>query len=71
MPLVTIRTGFQAPDGTEEVLTQYICDWPRCQNVAVNVLGSIKELRTLAIVCEEHTPQKRRLPDSDDPAIGV
>jgi hypothetical protein len=60
MPTVTIKTGFRLPDGTEETLTQYICDWPGCPNVAVHVLGSIRELRAPAVVCEEHTPQSQR-----------
>jgi hypothetical protein len=60
MPLVTIKTGFQSPDGKEETLTQYICDWPGCPNPAVHVLGSIRELRALAVVCEEHLPPRRR-----------
>jgi hypothetical protein len=60
MPLVTIRTGFPAPDGTEEILTEYVCDWPECPNVAVHSLGVIKEIRAMAIVCEEHLPASRR-----------
>jgi len=60
MPIVTIKTGFRSPDGTEETLTQYICDWPGCPNTAVHVLGSIRELRALAVVCEEHTPRSQR-----------
>ena len=63
MPIVTIRTGFRAPDGNEETLTQYMCDWPGCPNVAAHVLGSIRELRALAVVCEEHLPRWRRPAD--------
>jgi hypothetical protein len=60
MPLVTIKTGFRSADGKEETLTQYMCDWPGCPNPAVHVLGSIRELRALAVVCEEHLPPRRR-----------
>jgi hypothetical protein len=60
MPLVTIRTGFTAPDGSEEVLTQYLCDRPGCANTAVYSLGCIAELRAMAMVCEEHVPSSRR-----------
>jgi len=70
MPLVTIRTGFHAADGTEEILTRYVCDWPCCENVGVHVLGSIKELCAFAVVCEEHTPLERRVSDSRDPSDG-
>jgi hypothetical protein len=60
MPLVTIKTGFLAPDGKEETLTQYLCDWPGCPNPAVHVLGPIRELRALAVVCEKHMPPWQR-----------
>jgi hypothetical protein len=59
MPVITIKTGFRAPDGQEETLTEYLCDWPGCPNVAVHVLGCIKELRAMVVVCEEHMPQQR------------
>lgn len=54
MPLVTIRSGLSTPDGGEEVLSEYMCDWPDCPNVAVYPLGCIKELRAVIVVCEEH-----------------
>ena len=60
MPLVTIRTGFLTPAGDEEVLTEYLCDWPGCPNVAVHSLGCIKEIRVMAVVCDEHTPSRQR-----------
>jgi hypothetical protein len=60
MPRVTIRTGFPAADGSEEVLTEYLCDWPGCPNVAVHSLGCIPEIRAMAVVCEEHVPEPRR-----------
>ena len=44
------------PDGEEEVLTEYICDWPGCANVARHVLGCVKELGTAAVVCDDHAP---------------
>jgi hypothetical protein len=28
MPRLTIKTGIVAEDGQEEVLTEYLCDWP-------------------------------------------
>jgi len=63
MPYVTITTGFLTAEGENETLTLYLCDWPGCPNAAVNVLGSIKELRALVVVCEEHTPPHRRQTD--------
>jgi hypothetical protein len=54
MPLVRIKTGFTGPDGTEEQLTEYLCDSPDCGNVAVRVVGCIKELRLSIALCEEH-----------------
>jgi hypothetical protein len=60
MPLVSIKTGFPTADGHEEVLTEYLCDWPGCPNAAVHPLGCIKEIRAVAVVCEEHIPAVRR-----------
>jgi hypothetical protein len=60
MPLVTIKTGFATADGKEEILTEYLCDWPGCANIAYHTLGSIREIRAVVVVCEEHTPSSRR-----------
>jgi len=54
MPQVTIKTGFLTATNEEEVLTDYLCDWPGCANVAVHVLGCVKEIASVAAVCEEH-----------------
>jgi len=51
MPNITIRTVI---DGQEETLSEYICDWPDCPNIAVEVLGVARELRMRAAVCAEH-----------------
>ena len=51
MPPVTIRTTV---NGREEMLSEYLCDWPGCPNVAVEVLGFVRELRMRAAVCAEH-----------------
>jgi hypothetical protein len=54
MPLITMKTGISTPDGREEVLSEYICDWPDCPNAATQVLGSSRELRLAAAVCDAH-----------------
>ena len=54
MPRVTIKTGIVAPDGREAELSEYLCDWPDCPNVATQVLGCIKELALAAVMCDEH-----------------
>jgi hypothetical protein len=51
MPHVTIRTTV---NGREETLSEYLCDWPDCPNVAVEVVGVVRELRMRAAVCAEH-----------------
>jgi hypothetical protein len=51
VPNVTIRTEV---DGREEILSEYLCDWPDCPNVAVEVLGVVRELRLRAAVCAKH-----------------
>jgi hypothetical protein len=60
MPRVTIKTGFVRPDGLEEILSEYLCDWPGCPNVAVHTLGCIPEVRAIAVVCDEHVPHRQR-----------
>ena len=59
MPQVTIRSGFFDKDGKEETLTEYICDWPDCPNVAVHVLGVIRELRVKSAMCDFHAGKIR------------
>ena len=51
MPQVTIRTTI---DDHEETLSEYLCDWPDCPNIAVELLGVVRELRIRAAVCAEH-----------------
>jgi hypothetical protein len=51
MPQVTIRA---IVDGREETLSEYVCDWPDCPNVAVEVVGVVRELRMRAAMCAEH-----------------
>ncbi len=59
MPRVTIKTGFTTPDGHEEELSEYLCDYPGCQNIATHMLGILVELRLMASVCEVHASKQR------------
>jgi hypothetical protein len=54
VPQVTIRTLI---DGREETLSEYMCDWPDCPNVAVHEPGMVRELRFRSAMCEEHATQ--------------
>jgi hypothetical protein len=54
MSHVTLKTGIIGADGKEEILTEYLCDWPSCPNVAAHVVGVIREIRAWAAVCDEH-----------------
>jgi hypothetical protein len=54
MPRVTISTGFTTPDGREEHLSEYICDYPGCPNIATKFLGVVVELRLATAVCDAH-----------------
>jgi hypothetical protein len=60
MSRVTIKTGLKAPDGSEEELTAYLCDYPDCPNIATQQVGCLVELRLMAAVCEEHASMMRR-----------
>ena len=59
MGQVTIKTGLTAPDGREEELTEYLCDYPDCPNFATRMVGCLVELRQMAAVCEVHASKLR------------
>jgi len=59
IPQVTIKTGIITADGHEEQITEYLCDWPECANIAILVLGYAKEIGACAAVCDQHTPKSR------------
>jgi len=59
MPQVTIKTGIPGTDGREEELSEYLCDWPDCQNIAEHALGCVKELGLPLALCEEHATRNR------------
>ena len=67
MPLVTIKTGLLDAEGHEEILVEYMCDSDDCPNIAVRVLGVVKELRAMAMVCEEHAPPRRPRAEQSGP----
>jgi hypothetical protein len=54
MPVVTIRT---AVDGREETMTEHLCDWPDCPNVAVEVV------RLATAYCAEHAARLNKRND--------
>jgi hypothetical protein len=62
MPLVTIKT---IVDGREENLSEYLCDWPDCPNVAVEVVGGLRELRMRVAMCAEHASRLAKQRDSE------
>ena len=53
MPQVIVLTSI---DGREESLTEYLCDWSGCPNVAVEVLGGVRELNMSAAVAAVRMP---------------
>jgi hypothetical protein len=59
MSRVTIKTGLLDADGREEELTEYLCDYPDCPNIATSVLGCLVELRLMAAVCDVHASPAR------------
>jgi hypothetical protein len=54
MAQVTLKTGIVGADGREEILTEYLCDWSDCPNIAEHPLGFIRELATGSAVCADH-----------------
>jgi len=59
MPRIVIKTGLKAPDGREEALTGYFCDYPNCPNLATRLLGCLVELRLMAAVCDVHAAKEQ------------
>jgi len=53
MPRVTLRAP-ESADGKEDTVSEYICDSPDCPNIAVHVVGVVRELRTVVAVCAYH-----------------
>lgn len=64
MPNVTIRT---IVNGREETISEYLCDWPDCPNVAVMVVGIVRELRTRTALCAEHAARLANRGREDPP----
>jgi hypothetical protein len=62
MPQVVVSSGIKGPDGSEEKLTEYLCDSPGCPNIASHVLGCIREIGATIAVCDEHAATKFTLP---------
>ena len=60
MPHVVIKTGMIGTDGKEEIVQEYLCDWPDCMKLAEHVLGVAIELRAAAILCSEHAAMRRK-----------
>jgi hypothetical protein len=64
VPQVTLRI---VVDGREETMTEYMCDWPDCPDVAVHVVGVVAELRLRAMMCREHAAQLANRRRNDSP----
>lgn len=57
MARVTIKTGLMTPDGREEELTAYLCDYPECPNIATHILGPLGDIDLMVAVCELHASE--------------
>jgi hypothetical protein len=62
MPVVTIRSG-DAAEGGEEILREYVCDYPGCPNPAQHVIGCAREIGAGYAVCDEHAADSQSAPD--------
>lgn len=62
MPQVTLRTTV---NGQEESISEFICDWKDCPNVAVEVVAVIRELRAASMMCHEHAAKFRERYDAN------
>ena len=59
MARVVMKSEFLKPDGNQEELAGFMCDWPDCPNIATQVLGCVKELGLSIAVCDEHAARRR------------
>ena len=66
MTRVVLRTGQIGTDGKEEILQEFLCDWPDCANIAEHVVGVVVELRAMVVLCREHAAMMQKRPH--DPA---
>jgi hypothetical protein len=62
VPQVTLRTTV---NGCEESISEFICDWKDCPNVAVEVVAVIRELRQASMMCSEHAARFRQRHDAN------
>ena len=65
MARVVMKSEFLMPDGTQEELAEFMCDWPDCPNIATQVLGCVKELGLSIFVCDEHAARPRNATHAD------
>ena len=61
MPLKSIKTDFPDEGEREEILSEFLCDWPNCGKVAEHVLSVVRELGGVSVVCKEHAPKSKNL----------
>ena len=55
----------KSADGQEQVLKEYLCDWPDCANVAEHVGGVTRDVALVRAFCPEHAAMPERpSPDS-------
>lgn len=54
MPQVVIATGIIGEDGTEEILSEYLCDVPGCPNYASQAIGLSSQRGIGLALCSEH-----------------
>jgi hypothetical protein len=64
VPQVSIKI---AVEDREETLSEYLCDWPDCPHIAVEVVGFVRELGLATVVCPDHAAMIANRAN-DDPA---
>jgi hypothetical protein len=60
MPIVRIRSEDPAGQGGEQILTEYLCDWPDCPSIADDVKAVVRELGITLAYCQAHADEHRR-----------
>ena len=70
MSLVKIKSGQTLPDGTDETLTEYMCDVTGCPNIAEHVIGVSVEIGAAFVVCATHALAHARQVRQTAPRFG-
>ena len=54
MPLTNELTEAETRALEQRTTSEHLCDYPGCENTAVQVVGVVRDINSAFAVCEEH-----------------